>query len=117
MRMRAAQKSRRLPGGAASLSTAATSIGTRPALRSPARAWRGVTWRNGTNPAWTADFAALRVTPATDWRQRRLAPEIWLLCERGLGATGRRKHYFVSLPATASLAQLVTFVHAAALVG
>ena len=37
--------------------------------------------------------------PATDWRRRRLAPEVWLLCERGLGPTGRRKHYFVSLPA------------------
>ena len=68
-------------------------------------------WRNGTNPPWEADFAARRVTPATDWRQRRLAPEIWLLCERGLGPTGRRKHYFVSLPATASLAQLVRLAH------
>ena len=53
--------------------------------RLPPRAWRRVAWRNGTNPPWEADFAALRVTPATDWRQRRLAPEIWLLCERGLG--------------------------------
>ena len=67
------------------------------------RAWHRVEWRNGTNAPWTADFAALRVTPATDWRRRRLAPEIWLLCERGLGPTGRRKHYFVSLPASASL--------------
>src|SRR5712691_10115968 len=64
-----------------------------------------------TNPPWEADFAARRVTPATDWRQRRLAPEIWLLCERGVGPTGRRKHYFVSLPATASLAQLVRLAH------
>ncbi len=24
----------------------------------PARAWRRVTWRNGTNPPWEADFAA-----------------------------------------------------------
>jgi SRSO17 transposase len=77
----------------------------------PPRAWRRATWRNGTNPPWEADFAALRVTPATDWRQRRLAPEIWLLCERGLGPTGRRRHYFVSLPATASLAQLVRLAH------
>ena len=77
----------------------------------PARAWRRVEWRNGTNPPWTADFAAQRVTPATDWRHRRLAPEIWLLCERGLGPTGRRKHYFVSLPATASLHQLVRLAH------
>jgi len=77
----------------------------------PVRAWRRVTWRNGTNPPWAADFAALRVTPATDWRQRQLAPEIWLLCERGLGPTGRRKHYLVSLPETASLAQLVRLAH------
>jgi SRSO17 transposase len=77
----------------------------------PARAWRRVTWRNGTNAPWKADFVAQRVTPATDWRQRRLAPEIWLLCERGLGPTGRRKHYFVSLPATASLPQLVRLAH------
>ena len=76
-----------------------------------ARAWRRVQWRNGTNPPWAADFAAQRVTPATDWRHRRLAPEIWLLCERGLGPTGRRKHYFVSLPATASLHQLVRLAH------
>jgi SRSO17 transposase len=75
------------------------------------RAWRRVTWRNGTNPPWEADFAALRVTPATDWRRRRLAPEVWLLCERGRGPTGRRKHYLVSLPATASLAQLVRLAH------
>lgn len=77
----------------------------------PPRTWRRVEWRNGTNPPWEADFVAVRVTPATDWKQRRLAPEIWLLCERGLGPTGRRKHYFVSLPATASLAQLVRLAH------
>jgi SRSO17 transposase len=77
----------------------------------PARAWRRVAWRNGTNPPWAADFAARRVTPATDWRHRRLAPEIWLLCERGLGPTGRRKHYLVSLPAAASLPQLVRLAH------
>jgi SRSO17 transposase len=77
----------------------------------PRRTWRRVEWRNGINPLWAADFAAVRVTPATDWKQRRLAPEIWLLCERGLGPTGRRKHYFVSLPATASLAQLVRLAH------
>lgn len=35
----------------------------------PARAWRRVTWRNGTNPPWEADFAAGRVTPTTDWRR------------------------------------------------
>ena len=77
----------------------------------PACAWRRVAWRNGTNSPWEADFAACRVTPATDWRHRRLAPEIWLLCERGVGPTGRRRHYFVSLPASASLKQLVQLAH------
>ena len=77
----------------------------------PPRTWRRVQWRNGTNPPWAADFAAVRVTPAHQWRHRRLAPEIWLLCERGLGPTGRRKHYFVSLPATASLRALVVLAH------
>jgi SRSO17 transposase len=77
----------------------------------PARAWRRVAWRNGTNSPWEADFAARRVTPAGDWRQRRLAPEVWLLSERGLGPAGRRKHYFVSLPASASLKQVVRLAH------
>jgi SRSO17 transposase len=75
------------------------------------RAWRRVAWRNGTNAPWEADFAALRVTPATEWRERRLAPEIWLLCERGLGPTGRRRHYLIARPPTTSLAQLVRLAH------
>ena len=77
----------------------------------PPQAWRRVAWRNGTNPPWEADFAAVRVTPATEWHQRRLAPEVWLLCERGLGPTGRRKHYLVALPATASVRVLVQLAH------
>ena len=42
-----------------------------------------------------AHFAALRVTPAHDWRPRQLAPEVWLLFERDLGTTPRIKAYFV----------------------
>lgn len=77
----------------------------------PARAWRRVTWRNGTNRAWAAQFAALRVMPAQDWRRRRLAPEVWLLLERDLGTTPRVKAYLVALPATASLRALVRLAH------
>lgn len=77
----------------------------------PGRAWRRVTWRNGTNRPWAAHFAALRVTPAHDWRERRLAPEVWLLFERDLGATPRIKAYLVHLPATASLRSLVRLAH------
>ena len=81
------------------------------ALALPTQAWRRVTWRNGTNRAWAARFAAVRVTPANDWRDRRLAPEVWLLCEQDLGATPRTKYFFVALPASASVKQLVQLAH------
>jgi SRSO17 transposase len=77
----------------------------------PARAWRRVVWRNGANRPWAAHFAALRVTPAHEWRAHRLAPEVWLLFERDLGATPRVKAYLVALPATASLRALVRLAH------
>ncbi len=77
----------------------------------PPRAWRRVTWRNGTNRPWAAHFAALRVTPAHEWRERRLAPEVWLLFERDLGSTPRIKAYLVDLPATATLRSLVRLAH------
>jgi SRSO17 transposase len=81
------------------------------ALTLPPRAWRRVTWRNGRNRPWAARFAAVRVTPANDWRERRLAPEVWLLCEQDLGATPRTKYFFINLPALASVPQLVRLSH------
>jgi SRSO17 transposase len=81
------------------------------AAQLPARTWRRVTWRNRTNRPWAAHFAALRVTPAHDWRAHRLAPEVWLLFERDLGTTPRTKAYFVALPPTASLRALVHLAH------
>jgi len=81
------------------------------AAQVPARAWRRVTWRNATNRPWAAHFAALRVTPATDWRARQLAPEVWVLFERDLGTTPRVKAYLIALPPTASLRALVRLAH------
>jgi SRSO17 transposase len=81
------------------------------AAQLPAAAWRRVTWRNGSNPKRRARFAALRVTPAHEWRSGRLAPEVWLLCEQEAGATARIKHYFVHLPATTPLPALVRLAH------
>jgi len=81
------------------------------AAAQPAKAWRLVTWRNGTNRPWRARFWAHRVTPAHDWRERRVAPEVWLLCERDLGTTPRTKYHLVHLPATASLKVLVRLAH------
>jgi SRSO17 transposase len=77
----------------------------------PARAWRTVSWHNGTNAPWRARFWACRVTPANDWRRRVLAPEVWLLCQRDRGATPETKYYFVHLPATASLKAVVRLAH------
>ena len=51
----------------------------------PAAAWRSITWRNGTQPRRRARFAAVRVTPAHEWRHGHLAPEVWLLCEEETG--------------------------------
>jgi SRSO17 transposase len=81
------------------------------AARQTSRQWRLVSWRNGTNPPWRARFCAVRVTPAHDWRERRLAPEVWLLCERDLGATPKTKYYLVDLPSTASLRAVVRLAH------
>ena len=77
----------------------------------PRSQWRRVTWRNGTQRPRTARFAALRVTPAHDWRDGRLAPEVWLLCEEETGTKTRLKYYFVHLPATVSLRALVRLAH------
>jgi SRSO17 transposase len=81
------------------------------ALGVPEARWRRVSWRNGTHRPWAARFVAMRVTPATEWRDRRLAPEVWLLCEQDRGTTPRTKYYFINLPATASLKQLVRLAH------
>ena len=82
------------------------------AATQPPRRWRLVSWRNGANPPWRARFCAVRVTPAHDWRAaRRLAPEVWLLCERELAGGDRVRYYLVDLPPTASLRALVSLAH------
>ena len=81
------------------------------ALSLPAARWRQVSWRNGTHRPWAARFVAMRVTPATEWRHRRVAPEVWLLCEQDLGETPRIKYFLINLPATATLTQLVHLAH------
>lgn len=79
------------------------------ARRLPRSAWRWIRWRNGTQPSRRARFAALRVTPATGWRVGRLAPEVWLLCERE--PDGDLKYYLVHLPPGTALRRLVSLAH------
>ncbi len=63
----------------------------------PPGAWRLVSWRNGTNAPWRARFCAVRVTPAHDWRERRLAPEVWLLGEPS-GTRGPDRRRMEAMP-------------------
>jgi SRSO17 transposase len=74
--------------------------------------WHRVRWHNRADaPARTADCAAIRVTPAIDHRHPRLPPEIWLVAERDVGRRLRTRFYYVNLPATTSLSQIVRFAH------
>jgi SRSO17 transposase len=75
----------------------------------PASAWRSISWRNGQQPRRRAPFAAVRVTPATGWRAGRLAPDVWLLCERE--PDGDIKYSFVDLPPGTARRRLVALAH------
>ena len=79
------------------------------ARQHPRAAWRWIRWRNGAQPSRRARFVALRVTPARGWRVGRLAPEVWLLCERE--PDGGLKYYLVHLPPGAGLRRLVELAH------
>lgn len=84
------------------------------AAQQPLRAWRRVSWQNGRNRPRAALFVAVRVTPVVLWRRKQRLQDLWLLCQRPLGATAASKHdkYFVSnLPATTGLRVLVRAAH------
>lgn len=78
----------------------------------PPRAWRRISWRNEhQSTRWRAEFAAVRVTPAHDWRRGRLAPPVWLLAQRPRGSRKIAKYFFIHLPATTALKRLVWIAH------
>ena len=82
------------------------------ALAATMTRWHRISWRNRRDGRrWTVHCLATRVTPAHEWRHRRLAPDVWLLCEQDLGETPRTKYYFVNLPASAALKDIVRFAH------
>jgi SRSO17 transposase len=78
----------------------------------PASAWRRVTWRNRQQPThWCAEFTAVRVTPAHQWRRGHLRPEVWLLAQRPVGSATATRYFFVHLPRTTPLTRLVVLAH------
>jgi SRSO17 transposase len=80
------------------------------AARLPPDAWHRITWHNGANAPRAARFAACRVTPAHHWYWR-LAPEVWLLCERTEDPTPEDKFFLIHLPRRTALARLVALAH------
>ncbi len=78
------------------------------ALSLPKRAWRTVTWREGSRTELTSRFAARRVRPAhRDTLRSEPWPEEWLLIEWPRGATEPSQYWLSNLPPTTALKKLV----------
>jgi SRSO17 transposase len=74
----------------------------------PRRAWRSVTWREGSRIELTSRFALQRVRPAhRDTQRSEPWPEEWLLIEWPEGAKEPAKYWLSNLPPRTSLKDLV----------
>jgi SRSO17 transposase len=103
-------RGRRKPRGRGIVDTAACAVRTL-ADALPPRAWRWVTWRNGRQRQWRAQFAVVRVVPFALWRLHRRLDPCWLLCERSREHPSGLRFYFSNLPATTPLARLARLAH------
>jgi SRSO17 transposase len=80
------------------------------AMGLPARCFRSLTWREGTNQPLTSRFAAVRVRCATrDYWRSELRPEQWLLIEWPRGEPEPTKYFLSTLPADTPIKELVRF--------
>jgi SRSO17 transposase len=78
------------------------------AERLPARAWRSITWREGSRTALTSRFAALRIRPAhRDQKRSEPWPEQWLLVEWPKGAAEPATYWLSNLSPRTALRDLV----------
>jgi SRSO17 transposase len=78
------------------------------ALDLPKKAWRRVTWREGSNTKLASRFAALRVRPAhRDYQRSTPRPEEWCLIEWPADQPEPTKYFLSTLPATISRRALV----------
>jgi SRSO17 transposase len=74
----------------------------------PARAFRRITWREGTNTRLASRFAGVRVRPAhRDTERCQPRPEEWCLIEWPKGEAEPTKYWFSTLPADTSFTELV----------
>jgi SRSO17 transposase len=78
------------------------------ALDLPKKAWRRVTWREGTNSLLALRFAAVRVRPAhRDYHCSMPRPEEWCLIEWPADEPEPTKYWLSTLPAAISRRTLV----------
>jgi SRSO17 transposase len=78
------------------------------AARLPGRAWRQVTWRQGTRGAMRSRFACVRIRPAhRDVDRHAPRPEEWLLIEWPRHEPAPRKYWLSTMPPETPLPQLV----------
>jgi SRSO17 transposase len=83
------------------------------ALNLPARAWRSVTWREGTQGDLSSRFAVVRVRPAhRDTQRSEPWPEAWLLIEWPEGDAEPAKYWFSNLSRRTTLKRLVRIAKA-----
>jgi SRSO17 transposase len=74
----------------------------------PAKAWRMITWREGTNGALRSRFARLRVRIARrDFNRSEPWPEEWLLIEWPAGEKEPTKYWLSNLPRDIGFGRLV----------
>lgn len=74
----------------------------------PQRAWKNVTWRQGTKHPLRSRFALLRVRPAhRDEKRTEPRPEEWLLIEWPKGEAEPTKYWLSTLPVETKIQDLV----------
>jgi len=74
----------------------------------PAKAWRTVVWREGTNAELSSRFAAVRLRPASrDFDRSEPHAEEWLLIEWPKGERQPTKYWLSTLSADTPITQLV----------
>jgi SRSO17 transposase len=78
------------------------------ALDLPKKAWRQVTWREGSNTKLASRFAAVRVRPAhRDYHRATPRPEEWCLIEWRADEPEPTEYFLSTLPANITLRPLV----------
>lgn len=75
------------------------------------REWKRIAWREGVKGKLQAEFLIKRAAPSHRWDRGRKSEEVWLICERTLGANSVRKYFLSNLPSATERKELVRITH------